>query len=54
LPENKPNRFPLIYLVLGSVLVVSGVAWIYKPAGLIVAGALLMAAAFASGRRKRQ
>ncbi len=31
----------LILLILGALAVIAGVAWIYQPAGLIVAGLAL-------------
>ena len=43
------NRLELASMAAGSVLVVGGVAWIFPPAGLIVAGVLLFAVSWDSG-----
>jgi hypothetical protein len=51
MPEPS-NPFPLIYLLLGFACTVAGVAWIYRPAGLIVAGGFLLLAAFLGRKRK--
>lgn len=36
------NPFPAIVMTLGSAALVCGVWWIYRPAGLIVAGVMLL------------
>lgn len=41
LPKGPPAQS--CFLVAGGLLVVAGLAWIYPPAGLIAAGAGLLA-----------
>jgi hypothetical protein len=44
------NRFTLIAALLGFALIVTGGAWIYRPLGPLVAGAMLLLAAHGSMR----
>jgi hypothetical protein len=46
------NRFTIFSLSLGAALIDAGVAWIYRPLGLIVAGAFLLAAGILSVKVK--
>jgi hypothetical protein len=48
------NAFTAIVFVLGSALVTAGAALIYRPAGLMVAGALFLGLAFASARSTKR
>lgn len=48
------NIFTSISAVAGVVLLSIGAAMIYRPLGLVAAGALLLAAAFVSANRKRK
>lgn len=52
MPANgpEPNPFPIIFLLVGLVLVAAGVWWIYRPAALVAVGLILMAMALI-GRR---
>jgi hypothetical protein len=47
------NRFVLGSLILGAVLVDAGAAWIYRPLGLLVAGAFLLMAGIVSSKGKK-
>jgi hypothetical protein len=38
----EPNPFPLSCLMFGGVAIATGAWWIYRPAGLIAAGLLLL------------
>lgn len=40
----------LTLIVVGSILLVGGAAWIYRPAGLIVAGLIFLAAGVDTAR----
>jgi hypothetical protein len=46
--ETKPARFAKedAVALLGLSLLIAGIAWIYRPAALIVLGALLLVYAF--------
>jgi hypothetical protein len=44
------NRYPIAAALLGFALIVAGAAWIYRPAGLLVGGLLLLVAAHGSMR----
>jgi len=48
------NRFTVLSAVLGFVCIVASAAWIYRPLGPLVAGAMFMGMAFATARRKRR
>jgi hypothetical protein len=50
----NPFIFTIIAAVIGSGLLVAGAAAIYHPAGLLVAGALLILAAHGSTRMPRR
>jgi len=47
------NFFTMLCAVVGFLLVSTAFWWVYRPAGLLVAGALLLAAAFVSATRRR-
>lgn len=48
------NRFTdLIFPLFGFLLIVAGFTWLYRPLGPIVAGILLITAAFLAKRNKR-
>jgi inosine/xanthosine triphosphate pyrophosphatase family protein len=44
----KTTKRALLLAVAGAAAVAGGVAWIYQPAGLIVAGLELLAGAYVS------
>jgi len=44
------NRFTIGAALLGFALIVAGAAWIYRPAGLLAGGLLLLLAAHGSLR----
>jgi hypothetical protein len=44
--EPKSNPFPGLFMLAGFCLLAGGGWWIYKPAGLIVAGLMLIGWAF--------
>lgn len=46
------NRFTILSAVLGVVLITAGAAWIYRPLGPLACGSILVAAAFASARKR--
>jgi hypothetical protein len=44
------NRFTIAAALLGFTLIIAGAAWIYRPAGILAAGLLLLLAAHGSMR----
>jgi hypothetical protein len=44
------NRFTIAAALLGFALIVAGAAWIYRPAGLLAGGLMLLLAAHGSMR----
>lgn len=46
------NRFAVASLILGALLLVAGLGWIYRPLGPISAGFILLTAAYSSMRHK--
>jgi hypothetical protein len=48
------NAFTAITSLIGTGLVVTGSAMVYRPLGFLTAGALLLGLAFASARSKKR
>ena len=46
---SRAAALAVVLAVAGVLTVAGGVAWIYPPAGLVVAGVLLLAAAYVVG-----
>lgn len=48
---SRANIFSVISALLGAVLLSCGAALVYRPLGLLTAGAVLLSAAFVSAKR---
>lgn len=41
-PTRTPNPFPGLLMLVGSLVLAAGASWIYRPAGVMVLGLVLL------------